>query len=138
MDHESQIIITTNEIQEGTPGEFLLRVRGISTALRRFRNGEVNGADDHVTTASTVLFDDLAVELTSPSQQEFTLQLQRANTDIVTTISYSGSSLFVQRSEDEAPQQMTPDAEGFGVVQFVNTVIDQLYKDTHPDDDVIW
>lgn len=138
MNHESEIIITSNQVETGSPGEFLLRVRAIATILRRFRTGQAVTEQNPTAQASAVLFDDLAVEITSPNQQEFMLTFHRADTDTVTNISYLGSSLFVQRGEDEEPQQMAPDAEGFGVIQFVNTVIDKLDKETHPENDAIW
>ena len=137
MESDSEFIITTNQIEAGSPSEFLSRVRAISTAVRRFRAEHATSDETGVAQASTVLFDDLVVEMTSESQQAFTLQLHRDSTKAVTTIEYAGSSLFVQRAQDEEPEQMKPDAEGFGVVQFVTTIIDKLRDEAHPDD-IIW
>lgn len=137
MGNESEIIITTNEIQEGSPVEFLQRVRGIATSLRRLRGDDIPSQQDTPIERSATVLEDLQATLTSPSQHECTLQLQRLDTEDITTILYAGSSLFVQRRTDEEPEQMKPDAEGFGVIQFVNTVIDQLRKDADPDD-IIW
>ena len=138
MDFESEIIVTSNQIEEGSPGEFLLRVRGIATSLRRLRN-TADPSDTDITVERTgAVLDDLNATLISPNHQEFSLVLQRADTEDTTTILYAGSSLFVQRLKDEEPEQMKPDAEGFGVVQFVNTVIDDLYKTARSDETIIW
>lgn len=138
MDFESEIIVTSNQIEEGSPGEFLLRVRGISTSLRRLRN-TADPSDTDITVERTgAVLDDLNATLISPNHQEFSLVLQRADTEDTTTIFYAGSSLFVQHLKDEEPEQMKPDAEGFGVVQFVNTVIDDLYKTARSDETIIW
>jgi len=138
MDFESEIIVTSNQIEVGSPGEFLLRVRGISTSLRRLRNTADPSDTDIAVERTGLVLDDLNATLISPNHQEFSLVLQRADTEDTTTIFYAGSSLFVQRLKDEEPEQMKPDAEGFGVVQFVNTVIDDLYKTTRTDETIIW
>ncbi len=138
MDFESEIIVTSNQIEEGSPAEFLSRVRGISTSLRRLRNNAESADSNIAVERAGVVLDELNATLISPNHQEFSLVLQRADAEDTTTIFYAGSSLFVQRLKDEEPEQMKPDAEGFGVVQFVNTVIDDLYKTTHPDETIIW
>ncbi len=138
MDFESEIIVTSNQIEEGSPAEFLSRVRGISTSLRRLRNNAESADSNIAVERAGIVLDELNATLISPNHQEFSLVLQRADAEDTTTIFYAGSSLFVQRLKDEEPEQMKPDAEGFGVVQFVNTVIDDLYKTTHPDETIIW
>ncbi len=133
MDTPSELFITSNQIEEGSPAEFLLRVREITTPLRQLREDTDDSAPLQL---STVLFEKINVELTSENHKDCTIALHRDNQ--TTTIQYTGNSLFVHRADDEEPQQMRPDSEGFGVIQFVNTILDQTYKETHPGTDTIW
>ncbi len=135
---ETEIIITVNEVQEATPSEFLSRVRGISTTLRQLRANETSPDQDAPFKTSATIFDNLEATLVSQSQHEFSLTLSRANSQASTTIHYLDTALFIQRQKDEKPEQMQPDADGFGVVQFVTTALDELYKANHPDDEIIW